>query len=226
DVLDAQWLAWISEFNQLESLAEFSLKATQNNIAAQHTGCTLEELRIRRNWRAFSVEEKKAYIDSVLCLQSLPSRTPNELAKGARPRYDDFVATHINQTNIIHRSGIFVAWHRYFIHEFELALQDECKYSGDYPRQPEEYMVLINTDWDWGADADSIEISPVFNGSDTSLSGNGEYIPKQKGIRVPVGNYSPVFLPPGTGGGCVTGGPFKTTQSAWDHHTSQYQAMT
>ena len=66
--------------------------------------------------------------------------------------------------------------------------------------------------WDWGADAESMEHSPVFDGSDTSLSGNGVYIPKQLGIKVSIGNYTPVFLPPGTGGGCVTSGPFRKYQ--------------
>ncbi|KAJ5709302.1 hypothetical protein N7493_010636 [Penicillium malachiteum] len=187
---------WASEFAQLESLTQFALKATQNNIGDHQAGCTLETLKIRRNWRQFSSAEKKDYIRSVLCLQALPSRTPPELAPGAKTRYDDFVATHMNQTETIHRSGFFLAWHRYFTHEFELSLRNECGYTGDFPY------------WDWGADADSMENSPVFDGSDTSLSGNGAFIPKQKGVRVPIGNYTPVFLPPGTGGGCVTSGPF------------------
>jgi tyrosinase len=62
--------------------------------------------------------------------------------------------------------------------------------------------------WDWGADADAMEMSPVFDGSDTSLSGNGASIPNQLDIKVPLGNYTPTVLPPGTGGGCVTSGPF------------------
>lgn len=60
--------------------------------------------------------------------------------------------------------------------------------------------------WDWGADADSMEKSEVFDGSDTSLSGNGAHIPDQLKIQLPP-PYN-VTLPPGTGGGCVTSGPF------------------
>ncbi|KAJ5094206.1 hypothetical protein N7456_010067 [Penicillium angulare] len=123
-------------------LTQSAVKVTRNKVSAQQTGYTLEKLRIRRNWRAFSVEERKAYIDSVLCLQSLPSRTPYELAKGSKARYDDFVATHINQSTIIHRSGLFVAWNRYFIHELELALQNECNYSGDYTGIGEQMPIL------------------------------------------------------------------------------------
>jgi tyrosinase len=57
--------------------------------------------------------------------------------------------------------------------------------------------------WDWGADADAMEKSPVSDGSDTSLSGNGASIPTQLDTKV-LGNYTSTVLPPGTGGGCVT----------------------
>lgn len=62
--------------------------------------------------------------------------------------------------------------------------------------------------WDWGADADDLESSEVFDGSDTSISGNGAWIANQLDVKVPVGNSTPAFLPAGSGGGCVTSGPF------------------
>lgn len=46
--------------------------------------------------------ERKAYTDAVLCFQKLPAKTPRSLVPGARSRYDDFLATHINQTLNIH----------------------------------------------------------------------------------------------------------------------------
>lgn len=49
-----------------------------------------------------SKSERQAYTDAVTCLQRLPSKTPAELVPGAKSRYDDFVATHINQTLKIH----------------------------------------------------------------------------------------------------------------------------
>ncbi|OGE52951.1 hypothetical protein PENARI_c009G07897 [Penicillium arizonense] len=70
------------------------------------------------------------------------------------------------------------------------------------------FLMCASSYWDWGADADAMEKSPVFDGSDTSLSGNGASIPNQLDIKVPLGNYTPTVLPPGTGGGCVTSGPF------------------
>ena len=55
-----------------------------------------------------------------------------------------------------------------------------------------------------------MEGSPLFDGSDTSLSGNGAFIPNQPELRIPLGNTDipPLILPVGTGGGCVTSGPF------------------
>ncbi|KAJ5574349.1 uncharacterized protein N7459_008776 [Penicillium hispanicum] len=181
---------------QLSQLALVALQSTMKTIINQGKKCTLQTTHVRRNWRNFTRKERRAYIKSVLCLQKLPSRTPPNLAPGARTRYDDFVATHINQTDFIHRSGLFLAWHRYYIYEFEQSLHNECDYTGDYPY------------WDWGADVDDLEKSPVFDGSDTSLSGNGAYIPNSLDITVPISNYTPAILPPGTGGGCVTSGPF------------------
>lgn len=53
--------------------------------------------------------------------------------------------------------------------------------------------------WDWGRWAQDPEKSPLFDGSDTSLSGNGEKIQHRASGIVPAGN----------GGGCVKTGPFK-----------------
>ncbi|CAG8304278.1 unnamed protein product [Penicillium salamii] len=182
--------------NQLDQLSGFALNVTKSILRNTKGTCTLDNLQVRRDWRAFSAVEKKAYIKSVLCLQALPARTPSYLAAGAKTRYDDFVATHIKQTLLIHRTGTFLGFHRWFIHEFESALRSECAYTGDYPY------------WDWGADTDDMENSEVFDGSETSLSGNGAWMPTEMDIKVPVGNYTPAYLPTGSGGGCVTSGPF------------------
>lgn len=123
---------------QLDKLSELAYKTTADQISTdsdlENGGeCTPENMRVRRDWRDFSPEQRKSYIQSVLCLQKLPSQTPSDLAPGARSRYDDFVATHINQTQTIHFTGTFLAWHRYYIWNFEQALRNECGYTGDYP---------------------------------------------------------------------------------------------
>jgi tyrosinase len=58
--------------------------------------------------------------------------------------------------------------------------------------------------WDWPLWATDLAASPLFDGSETSLSGDGAF----NGTVIPVnlGEYS---LPGGSGGGCVTSGPFK-----------------
>lgn len=93
---------------QIQHLAQLALNVTTDLLSkrsSKHAGskCTLENLEVHRDWRVFSLQEKKDYIQSVLCLQSLPARTPSHLA-GAKTRYDDFLATHINQTIYIHRT--------------------------------------------------------------------------------------------------------------------------
>jgi tyrosinase len=54
-----------------------------------------------------------------------------------------------------------------------------------------------------------LENSQVFDGSDTSMSGNGEYVAPAGDIQLALGAYPTIHLPTGTGGGCVTSGPFK-----------------
>ncbi|KAJ5105463.1 hypothetical protein NUU61_002810 [Penicillium alfredii] len=194
--------SWPAASHQLDLLHEAALRVAnhtigQDSVSHNRGTCTAKNLRVRRDWRAFSAPDKKAFIKSVRCLQQLPARTPKHVAPGARTRYDDFLATHINQTQQIHYTGTFLAWHRYFIFEFEQALRSECHYTGDYPY------------WVWGADAGGMEKSEVFDGSNTSMSGNGAYIPNQKHVKLLLGKYAPIDLPPGTGGGCVTSGPFK-----------------
>ena len=46
--------------------------------------------------------EKKAYITAVQCLTSAPSKLNPTKYPGAKTRFDDFVAVHINQTLTIH----------------------------------------------------------------------------------------------------------------------------
>ena len=145
-----------------------------------------------------SRQERLGYIAAVKCLQHLPARTPSSFASGAKSRFDDFVVTHINQTLTIHYSGIFMPWHRWFVYNYEKSLRDECGYKGYQPY------------WDWPKYASGPQNSPLFDGSDTSLGGNGAYTPHPGPVIVPPpgiggGNIS---LPAGLGSGVVTTGPF------------------
>ncbi|OAA60536.1 putative domain, di-copper centre [Niveomyces insectorum RCEF 264] len=152
---------------------------------AKSKTCTKEKLEIRREWGDLSADDRKSYIAAMLCLMSKPPKLTQ--FAGVTNRYEDFVAVHINQTLQIHGTGSFLSWHRYYTWSFERALQTECGYNGTQPY------------WDWGRWAADPETSPIFDGSDTSLSGNGQKI-THKGQS---------FGPAGNGGGCVTTGPFK-----------------
>ncbi|GAB1740789.1 hypothetical protein NU219Hw_g5872t1 [Hortaea werneckii] len=104
------------------------------NHGSHHgTGCDHKKLEVRREWGDLSKKKRRSYIDAVLCLQSKPALTPASEAPGAKTRFDDFVATHINQSLAIHYTGNFLSWHRYFTWLYERALRDECGYEGTQP---------------------------------------------------------------------------------------------
>lgn len=96
-------------------------------------GCTMENAAVRREYSTLSNDEKLDYTRAVRCLMAKPPISPTDKVPGARSRYDDIVATHINQTRTIHRSGSFLAWHRHYVWTFEQALRTECGYEGYVP---------------------------------------------------------------------------------------------
>ena len=86
--------------------------------------------------------------------------------------------------------------------QFENALRDECGYPGYQPY------------WDWTTHADDMKVTPLFNGSALSLGGNGAPVVHAAVNATVPGVPVPQFIPcpPGSGGGCVVGGP-------WDNFT-------
>ncbi|KAI1813920.1 Di-copper centre-containing protein [Poronia punctata] len=187
----------VSSVEDLNALAlDFlreELAETDPEVLEKRTwGCNLLTATVRRDWKAFSSKEKKSYISAVKCLQSKPSKADPSFAPGARTRYDDFVAVHINQTMSIHGTGNFLTWHRYFLWAYEQALKKECGYTGSQPY------------WNWLDNRENPAKSPLFDGSETSFSGDGAYVPHNGSVTAN-GN---VWIPSGKGGGCVTSGPF------------------
>ncbi|OAG02011.1 Di-copper centre-containing protein [Paraphaeosphaeria sporulosa] len=174
------------------NLAKY-LRANGNASAT----CTEHNVVVRREWSTFSPKERKEYIAAVQCLTTKPSKTPSSVAPGAKTRYDDFVATHINQTLSIHGTGNFLTWHRYFTWAYEQALRNECGYQGYQPY------------YNWPKWSDDPTKSPVLDGSDTSMSGDGAPLPGRNATCIPSNNLCQISLAPGNGGGCVQSGPFK-----------------
>ena len=80
---------------------------------------------------------------------------------------------------------------------YEQTLRNECGYRG--------YLPYYHWAW-WAEDPKS---SPLLDGSDTSISGDGEYAPGRNVTCMPNADRCFVELEPGSGGGCVTSGPFK-----------------
>jgi tyrosinase len=122
---------------------------------------------------------------------NLPPKSPPSWAPGVRNRYDDFSAAHINNTGLVHGNGVFLSWHRHFLHLFQTALTEECGYKAAIPY------------WNWPWWAEDLKGSPLFDGSKTSIGGDGYWDPDASAaVR---GNRT---FPRGQGGGCIKKGPF------------------
>ncbi|KAJ5644069.1 domain di-copper centre [Penicillium longicatenatum] len=158
--------------------------------------CNPHNMVIRKEWGEMAPAERINYTDAVLCLQRLPPHLPTAKYPGVRSRFDDFVATHINYTLHVHYSGLFLPWHRQFLWLWEKAVREECGYTGHLPY------------WNWPLWANDLANSPLFDGSETSLSGDGKYNPEEQSI-----SGGAVTIPRGSGGGCARSGPFKDMQT-------------
>ncbi|KAL1638483.1 hypothetical protein SLS56_000292 [Neofusicoccum ribis] len=133
--------------------------------------------------RTLNNGEKLEYLAAVECFLVKPPITPKADAPGVGSRFEDLVATHINQ-------GHFLSWHRWFTATYEKGLREECGYTGAQPY------------WDWTLDvkteADFLS-SPVFDPV-FGFGGNG--------LLIPVNLSDPLSVPGRTGGGCIQDGPF------------------
>ncbi|KAL9083798.1 MAG: hypothetical protein Q9165_008357 [Trypethelium subeluteriae] len=162
--------------------------------------CRADNLAVRREWGDLHNQTRLEYIKALKCLTTLPSKIDPVKVPGARSRYDDFEAAHIINTRLIHATGLFLAWHRHFVQLFETALREECGYSGYQPY------------WDWARYANlPLKSNPLYDGSATSISGNGRYIPNRNAtlapLPMPLKDPPALYIPPGTGGGYIYDGP-------------------
>ncbi|KJZ75412.1 hypothetical protein HIM_05108 [Hirsutella minnesotensis 3608] len=199
--------SYASEYGDLggidspQAFKDFEAKyASSMNELLQHRprNCTKANVAIRRSWESMSKKERLDYIRAIKCLHKKPTRGNLALSPGNENRLDDFTSSHINSSLYIHQSGFFLPWHRYFVWSFEKALREECDYRGYQPY------------WDFARWSDDQLDSPLFDGSSTSLGGDGEDIGESaKFLDIPGIPVKANFtVPAGTGGGCVTSGPF------------------
>lgn len=75
-----------------------------------------------------------------------------------------------------------------------------------------------NQYWNWDRYAKDPANSPLFDGSEGSMGGNGAKVAHQ-GIPIPGAPRPYNMIPPADGGGCVTTGPF-TKYAAPAKHTT------
>ena len=198
---------WFSTADPVDDLATKGRPALDAQLA-KSKACTEDKLRVRKEWQdefASAIErnqandrilrgdlsavDQKSCIAAVLCLIGKPSKPNQSKYPGAKTRYDDFVAVHINQTLHIHSTvssitpvynrltnvlamsqGNFLSWHRYFALSYELALRNECCYNGtrlvtnslqNFRRLMDYFLTLSSIGT--GAWAIDPESSPIFD---------------------------------------------------------------
>ena len=167
-----------------------------HRFPGKYEACTDDNVKIRKDFDSMAPEERKAYTDAIKCIMDQPSQLDQTLYPAAINRYFDYAVVHTNLTEIVHLSAYFLTWHRYYLHLFEEDLRQTCGYKGAFPY------------WNWPATADNLRGSAVFDGSEYSMSGDGEYVDTGPVV------LSPDFqLPHGSGGGCVTTGPFANLET-------------
>ncbi|VBB82155.1 Putative tyrosinase [Podospora comata] len=159
--------------------------------------CTPSKVKYRREWRTISKPDRRKFIAAVKCIMAKPSTLPPGEVPGAKSLYDDIVWAHARRSGLVHNSGTFLLFHRYYLHTYETELS-ACGWTAGLPY------------WEWGLDITGPHLSPVFDGSDTSLGGDGEFIPNRPPFSIPwIDPLTPeIIIQPGTGGGCVKTGPF------------------
>lgn len=209
--------AYSGLLEDLQSRAINSLKEAEfaRSSAVDSRLCSISRAGVRKDWYGLQLikcadpkakanyatfrnlmtkSERKAYIAAVQCIVTLPSHSDPYDVPGARTRYDDFVAQHINQTFTSHGTANFMGFHRYYIYGYEKALREECGYQGYQPY------------WNWFAYQNNLKDSPIFDGSETSMGGDGYFVQHNGSVGGIGGN---IFMPSGEGGGCIKSGPFK-----------------
>ncbi|QRW27742.1 tyrosinase [Rhizoctonia solani] len=134
------------------------------------------KLEVRKEWRTFSKAERKAWIGAVNCLNKKPRtgklRLPVDTDSYSEAKfhiaplnesstyYDDLVYIHMNLNPIIHWTGLFLPWHRAYLHEWTNIIRKECGYNGVVPY------------WAWEKDSGDFLASPIWdNDKESGLGG-------------------------------------------------------
>ncbi|KAI4161560.1 MAG: hypothetical protein L6R39_000050 [Caloplaca ligustica] len=157
----------------------------ENTIKTRKAGCTKDKIIYRQEWQVtpIGLPSTGAGVDSFLGRIALPSPRP-------------FLCLSNNSDSHMNFQGLFYPFHRYYVHLYEKALRDECGYKGTQPY------------WDWTLGWQDPAKSAIFDGSRTSMGGNGKFIPNNTATNLTAFGIN-LIIPPASGGGCVQQGPFK-----------------
>ncbi|KAJ7865547.1 Di-copper centre-containing protein [Mycena leptocephala] len=146
---------------------------------------------VRKEWRTFTKAEKAEWIRAVKCLGKLPhddalSPTVNPPNIGpvnvSGSYYDDFVYIHMQHLNThIHFTGLFLPWHRWYVHVYEVALKTKCNFRGTSPY------------WNWTIDSSNFYESTLLKDA-SPVHGLGGWGDPQNDYRVPDGAFSSFHL--------------------------------
>ncbi|CAE6426633.1 unnamed protein product [Rhizoctonia solani] len=154
----------------------FTLSTLAVFVSAAKPTQTCSSLEVRREWRTFSKAERKGWIDAVNCLNKKPRTGKLQLPvdtesypdakfhiapiNASSTYYDDLVYIHMNLNPIIHWTGLFLPWHRAYLHEWTNILRKECSYNGVVPY------------WAWEKDSEDFLASPLWdNDTESGLGG-------------------------------------------------------
>ncbi|KAI0204837.1 hypothetical protein F4808DRAFT_474164 [Astrocystis sublimbata] len=83
----------------------------------------------RVEWGNLTDPDRTSFVNSIKCLMKALPKVVTNLTS----RYDELVSIHNSMSAVVHQYGVFVAWHRYFVHGFESLLRDECGYKSPFP---------------------------------------------------------------------------------------------
>ncbi|KAI0835965.1 Di-copper centre-containing protein [Hypoxylon sp. FL0890] len=122
----------------------------EDEVTAQDAAastCDRNNPNVRFEWRNYSADDRKAYVNAVKCLMDKPS---SGNFQGAQNRYEDLVSVHQQLTPKIHQSAVFLPWHRYYVSVFESLMREECGFDRAFPW------------WDETLDAGKFAQSDIF----------------------------------------------------------------
>ncbi|CEL62844.1 hypothetical protein RSOLAG1IB_10520 [Rhizoctonia solani AG-1 IB] len=173
-------------------LAPLQVSSTILSSAPESGEC--KSIEVRKEWRALSRTERKSWINAVNCLNRTPrsgklnppvntsAYSPFDFIVPASPAgtyYDELVYTHMNLNPLIHLTGLFLPFHRLYVHEWTNALRTKCGYKGVAPY------------WAWENDAADFEHSSIWDPNPVyGLGGFGDpdddHIIKSGGLNISV----------------------------------------